>query len=310
MNPFLEDKIVVVTGAGGFVGPFIVHALLRQGATIRALTGAPGQVTRQLPTEVVTASCDITDLTAIRRLVEGSHVVVHLAGPASVKESFVQADEYARVHISGTSTVLQACASGGVRQFVYMSSAEVYGRTKTDLVREDHPLEPRSPYGVAKVHAEMLVKAFAARPGTHAVILRPFSIYGPGVSSRSVLGTILRQARRSDCIKLYDLRPIRDYCYVEDVADAVAISCTADVNRSCVLNVGTGLGTSVHELAKVAMMLMGSNIPIREVTLKERSAESELYCLVADTTLARQTLGWSARTPLSMGIQRTIQQFA
>ena len=84
---------------------------------------------------MLTAFCDITDAAIVRELVEGSDAVVHLAGPASVSESFENATEYARVHVCGTATVLDACREEGIRRFVYISSAEVYGRSETELVR-------------------------------------------------------------------------------------------------------------------------------------------------------------------------------
>src|SRR5580692_8697931 len=122
MQPLLEAKIVVVTGAGGFIGPSVVHAMLRHGATVRGLVAPRGETVRKTPAGVLTAFCEITDAAAVRELVEGSDAVVHLAGPASVSESFEKATEYARVHVCGTATVLSACREEGIRRFVYISS--------------------------------------------------------------------------------------------------------------------------------------------------------------------------------------------
>src|SRR5580658_6465555 len=103
MRSLLETKTVVVTGAGGFIGPAVVQAILVQGAKVRALVGPPGEVVCKTPEGVLTAFCDITDAAVIGELVEGSDAVVHLAGPASVSESFENAAEYARVHVCGTA---------------------------------------------------------------------------------------------------------------------------------------------------------------------------------------------------------------
>jgi nucleoside-diphosphate-sugar epimerase len=308
MPPLLEGKTVVVTGAGGFIGPFVVHALLMQQARVLALMGAPGQTTCPPLPEVVPVIGDITDAAVISDLVDGSDLVVHLAGQASVRESFAQSNEYARVHVCGTATVLEACRKRGVKRFVYVSSAQVYGRPQTELVREDNRLEARSPYGAAKIAAEKLVEAVAYGAGMRAAVLRAFSIYGPGLSSQSVLGTILRQVQSSDCVELQDLGPVRDYCYVEDLADAIILSCTASFEGSCTMNIGTGIGTSVGQLARLVVERFGLDLPIREV--KQKSVAPDLDRLVADPSLARQVLGWDAKTPLRLGIKKTIHSSA
>jgi UDP-glucose 4-epimerase len=156
----------------------------------------------------------------------------------------------------------------------------VYGRAETELVQEDQRLEARSPYGAAKIGAEQLVEAFVHNTGMQAAILRPFSIYGPGLSCQSVMGTILNQAQSNDCLRLRDLKPIRDYCYVDDLAQAIVLSCVANLDGRCVINIGTGIGTS------------------------------EILRLVADCRKANKVLGWSSQTPLALGIQKTAQCFA
>jgi nucleoside-diphosphate-sugar epimerase len=308
MSRLLEGKSVVVTGAGGFIGPFVVHALLMQQTRVHALMGAPGQTICAGPAEAVQVIGEITDAAVISDLVDGSDLVVHLAGPASVRESFAQSNEYARVHVCGTATVLEACRKKGVKRFVYLSSAQVYGRPQTALVREDNRLEARSPYGAAKIAAEKLVESVACGAGMRAAVLRAFSIYGPGLSSESVLGTILRQVQSGDCVELQDLRPVRDYCYVEDLADAIILSCTANFEGSCTMNIGTGIGTSVGELAKLVVERFGRDLLIRDV--KQKIDAPELDRLVADPNLARQVLGWNPKTPLLLGINKTIQPSA
>jgi UDP-glucose 4-epimerase len=265
MPHLLEGKTIVVTGADGFIGPFVVEALLRQGTSVRTLMGQPGPATRPAPARVSSAVGDVTDAAVIGKLVDAADVVVHLAGAASVQESFAKPSEYARVHVCGTATVLDACRQRGINRFVYLSSAEIYGRSANGLVREDHRLEARSPYGAAKIGAEKLVEAFAHSGGIQAAVLRAFSIYGPGLSSESVLGTILRQAQSNDHLELRDLRPVRDYCYVEDLAEAIVLSCAARFEGSCPINVGTGIGTSVGELARLVLASFGRVLPILEL---------------------------------------------
>jgi len=307
MLRLLEGKTIAVTGADGFIGSFVVPALLRQGSSVRALIGSPEQTPRPALAGVPSWVGDITDAAVLYDLVGGADIVVHLAGTASVKESFAKASECARVHVCGTATVLEACRGRGVKRFVYLSSAEVYGRPMHEVVREDHRLEARSPYGAAKIGAEKVIEAFAHSDGIRAAILRAFSIYGPGSSSESIFGTILRQARSNDRLELRDLRPVRDYCYVEDLVDAVVLSCATRFEGNCPMNIGTGRGTSVGELAKLVLEYLGQDLPIVEGDKKERPSGSEIYRLVADCSLARRVLGWSPGTPIRVGIENTLR---
>jgi UDP-glucose 4-epimerase len=301
-----ERPPVVVTGAGGFIGSSVVAALLENGSRVRAHCGPPGFVGRKMPEGVETASADITDAKAMRLIVAGSQAVIHLAGPASVRASFDAPAEYAAVHVGGTAACLQACVDTGVRRFVYISSADVYGRPRTDRVAEDHPCRARSPYAAAKIGAEHMVGAFAFAYGLEAAILRPFSIYGPGVSKYSLLWAILEQARRGGDVLLADLKPERDYCYVDDLAQAIVRASFAIIESAAIVNVGTGIGTSVNDLANITLRIIGRQSRVLERPREKRPGESEIYRLVADPSNALAILGWAAKIDLASGLRRTI----
>jgi nucleoside-diphosphate-sugar epimerase len=249
----------------------------------------------------------MTDTEAVSDLVAGAGIVVHLAGPPSVAASFDQPREYARAHVMGTATLLEACRGAGVSRLVHVSSAEIYAQPSSNPVDEQHRLDPRSPYGAAKLGAEYMVRAMAPVLQMEAAVLRPFSVYGPGAPARSLVGSVIRQALTAPAVRVADLRPVRDYCFVNDAADAVVRSCRAQLPEPVsVYNVGSGHGVSVDEIVKLIIAVAGTNIPVVNADDSDRPASATVTALVASTRRAADELGWEATTSLADGIAQTV----
>lgn len=202
--------------------------------------------------------------------------------------------------------MLEACRAAGVRRFVYVSSAEVYGRPERNPVPEGHLLNPRSPYGAGKAAAEHFVRAYAHAYGIEVAVLRPFSVYGPRLRAGSVMATILRQVLTANEVLVADLAPVRDYCFLDDVIEGVLAAATARRLQEVTFNLGSGTGTSVGELAQLALQLAGRKLPVRTESSRGRPTGTDIDCLVADRTRAGALLGWAPRVRLEDGVCRTL----
>jgi nucleoside-diphosphate-sugar epimerase len=300
MSSDAQIRKIGLAGANGFIG----SAILRQ---LRGLGLSPCTLCGPETPEADRADyllCDLTDTKRLMGWVDGLEVVIHAAGPPSVRQSFEMPEEYVRVHVQGTTALLQACRAAQVKKIVYLSSAEVYGRATTNPVAETHRLQPRSPYAAAKIAAEKMIEAYAESFGLSAIVLRPFSIYGPKPTSESLFGTILSMAKQG-FIRLHDLRPVRDYCYVDDVAVAVARACSLPNDGLKFFNIGTGKGTSVADFTQCVLQALGLDLPVIEERSRSRS-QAEILELIADATAAQSILGWMAKIDLHDGLRRAI----
>jgi UDP-glucose 4-epimerase len=308
----LNGRRVLVTGAAGMLGSAIVRTLLARGADVRAHAGPPGTDLAALPDGLPTSFAEITDAPAVGQMVAGVQAVVHLAGPASVAESFSSPESYARAHVAGTAVVIEACRGADARRLVHISSAEVYGQPRTNPVAEDAPTEPRSPYGNAKLGAEATVRTDCPAAGIAAIVLRPFSAYGPRSPERSLVGRLARAAVGDGPVRLAALRPVRDYVHVDDVSSAVAAALTSraatDPAGVPVFNVGSGVGTSALELATLTLELAGRSAAIEETRTPDRPAQQDITHLVADIDRARTQLGWTPRVPLREGLADVVER--
>jgi nucleoside-diphosphate-sugar epimerase len=302
----LQGSTWAVTGAGGFIGSAVVQALRGAGVSVRALDG-PHDAVLDGQQHVQRWRADITDLQALRQVFDGADAVLHLAGPPSVADSMQRPCEHARSHVLGTVSVLQACRDLGISRLIYLSSAEVYARPPGDApVAETAALSARSPYAASKIAAEQFIAAAALSQGLCPLTLRPFSIYGPGMSGASLIGGLLRQARQGPLLAVQDLRPVRDHCHIDDLVRALLHACALDIDGPLTLNIGTGVGTSVRGVVGTLCAVLGRDVCIEEQVAQRRPAGSDVPVLVADINRAQQCLGWRPTLSLLDGLQRML----
>lgn len=308
----------LVTGAAGFIGSHLVERLVREGAQVRAFVhyssrtglGALDLLPKDIRASVEIVAGHITDASCVGSAVEGCDVVLHLAAMISIPHSYQAASQCLATNAEGTLRVLEACRRHDVRRLVHTSTSEVYGSARVVPMSEAHPLSPQSPYAATKVAADAMVMAMHHSFGVPAVIVRPFNTYGPRQSTRAVLPSIVTQlVSGADALHLGDLRPTRDFVYVDDTVTGFLAAARADGAIGEVFNLATGHEISIGDAARLAMQVTGREVPIRHAEARARPSTSEVTRLCGDATAARVTLGWQPTVGLAHGLAAMVEFF-
>ena len=300
---------VLVTGGAGFIGSHVADALLARGHRVVVLDDLSTGDERRVPREARFAKGDVRDpgLDALLRE-EEIDTVFHLAAQVDVRRSVEDPVLNAEVNVLGTIRVAQAAALARVSHVVFSSSGgAIYGDPVGGKADEDHPLNPCSPYGVAKLAGEKYLAALAPDGGFLLTVLRYANVYGPRQDGRGEAGVVgiwmNRLLSGQDAVVNGDGGQTRDFVHV---ADVVAANQAAFVHRTPgVFNVGTGIETSVRELYDLVAAACGVGAPPRFGPAKP----GEQRRSVLDPARSRAVLGLTELVPLGGGMRATAEWF-
>jgi NAD dependent epimerase/dehydratase len=310
-----ENKHVLVTGAGGFIGSHLVERLLAEGARVRAFVrynsrGDPGLL-RLLPAQelsrVEIVAGDLQDEDAVRKAIQGMQVVLHLGAMISIPYSYRHPVEVAKTNFVGTLNILTATREFEVERLVHLSSSEVYGTAIQIPISEAHPLQGQSPYSASKIGADKLAESFYCAFELPVVTIRPFNTFGPRQSTRAVIPTIITQALTKDTIHLGNQTTMRDFTFVSDTVSGLMKGAEVAGIEGQVFNLGTGQEITIGELAQKIIQKTGSSVRITADPMRLRPERSEVLRLLSDNSRARKALGWSPQVSLDEGLDRTIE---
>jgi len=245
---------VLVTGGAGFIGSHTVDALIVAGHRVRVLDDFSSGKRANLPDHpaLETVHADIRDVPAVERAMDGITHVMHLAAQVFVPTSVEQPVLSSSINITGFLNVLDAARRGGVKRFVYASSAAVYGVPEALPLDESSRVDPLSPYGLEKLVNDGYGALYRSLYGVSTLGLRYFNVYGPRQDPRSAYsGVISKFAERAAAgapVTIFgDGLQTRDFIYVGDVARANVAALQGDAGG--VINIATGASVTLLDLA-------------------------------------------------------------
>lgn len=297
---------VLVTGGAGFIGSHLVDSLLagkHQVTVVDDLSnGTRGNLAGHLGKPgLELIESDFADKAVLSRAVPRAEVVVHLAAIIGVAQSVKEPELVHDVNVDRTLRLLGACAKGGVRRFVLASSAAVYGDASPP-VSEDLPVRPLSPYAASKVSCEAYCRAYQSAYGLSTVVLRFMNVYGPrmGGAYGAVMSEFAKSVEEGTPLTIFgDGTQTRDFVHVSDCVRAIMLGTSAPQASGEVLNVGTGVPTSIIDLAKMFISASGKR-SLR--VAKEDARPGDILHSYADVSKTKRLLGFAPKTRLSEGV--------
>jgi UDP-glucose 4-epimerase len=311
-----QGRRVLVTGGAGFIGSHVCDAFAADGWAVTALDDLSSGKEENVSPGIDLVVSDIRSPEAAALIRDGGFdVISHHAAQIDVRVSVDRPDHDASINIMGLLNLLQAAVSGGVRRFLYVSSGGVvYGEPDDLPVSETAPKQPLSPYGVSKLTGEHYLHFYRQIHGLESVSLRYSNVFGPRQDPHGEAGVVAifgRSVLHGRPVTVFgDGEQTRDYVYVGDVAQANVLVAGIDVSGSRTMddvafNVGTGLETSVNELASAVMRVAGQEVVVNPAP--ERPGELLRSCLDASKL---EGLGWRRAGDLDSGLDATYSWIA
>ena len=265
----------LVTGGAGYIGAHVVRAMVADGQEVVALDDlSTGDRSRVHP-QARLVEGSVLDRSALAEALRGVTGVVHIAAKKQVGESVADPLHYYRENLDGLLTLLEACRDNGVDRFVFSSSAATYGMPDVDLVTEDTPAAPLSPYGETKLVGEWLLRDCAVAFGLRVMSMRYFNVAGaatpelgdPGVFN--LVPLVFQALDKGERPRVFgadyptpDGTCIRDYVHVSDIAAAHLAAARAldEGAGGATYNIGRGTGSSVLEVLEVIGRVTGRDV--------------------------------------------------
>jgi UDP-glucose 4-epimerase len=306
----MHNLKILITGGAGFVGSHLVDHFLKSGYETVVFDNFYSARVENIKQYMNNKSFhlikgDVRSSKDVEKAVKSVDAVCHLAAvvniPLSMKDPLLTEE----VNVKGALNLLEACVKHDVRRFVYVSTCAVYGEARHLPIDEEHPTNPLSPYGASKLAAEHYCNIFNRIYGLQIVCLRFFNVYGsrqPSGPYGGVITTFLESLKRGGSLVIYgDGNQTRDFLYVADAAKACMLALQRKNCSGKTFNIGTGVQTSVNELAQILIKLM-DRPKIKVIHSDERKGDiRESY---ADISRAKKELGFKWDYSISEGLKK------
>lgn len=301
-------KKILITGGAGFIGSHVSDAFLKKGYQVIIVDKALTENIKNISQNITFYNTDLNDAQSIKDLIkkEKPQVISHHASElVGVKESIMN-PQRAFQDIMLTSNLFEAAKNTTVKQIIFSSSANVYDKKSAVPINELEPVNPVSPYGIAKLAIEAYCSYLEQLWAMKFTIFRYFNVYGPRqrlTGHAGVIPLLINKTLENKSVTIHGTgQQSRDFTYVKDIAHANVLA--SEKNISGIFNVGTMQEISINELIRLIEEMLN-----RKVKKKYRSSFDEIGRSFADNSKIKKLLQWRPETSLTDGLRETINYY-
>ena len=302
----MKNKNILVTGGAGFIGSNLVKYLIEEGNSVTVLDNFMSGYRSNLKSfpSIRIIDGDVRDKNAVETAIKGVEFVFHLAASVGNKRSIDNPIIDAEINVLGTINMLEAARKEGVRKIVTSSSAGIFGELKTIPIKEDHPIEPDSPYGCTKLCEEKLCLSYSKLYDIEVICLRYFNVYGQNQrfdAYGNVIPIFVFRMLRNEPILIYgDGEQTRDFVHVNDVVQANIKA--ADIEGiSGAFNIASGKRVTINRLVEI--ISKDNEVKIEHIAERQGDVRHSL----ADISLAYEKFNYTPTVELEWGIKNYIE---
>lgn len=328
----MRGDTILVTGADGFIGTRLCHALLDNGSVVRAAVRGSehhARVSGRMPQDKIRycSSGSIDSETEWGRMLDGVDVVVHLAARNSIKgrRGADAMELFRRVNVRATENLARQSADAGIRRFIFISSIKVngeYSSASHEALRcfsEHDPPAPADPYAISKWEAEQVLGKIAADTGMEVVVIRPPIVYGPGVGGNFL--KLMKIVRSGIWLPFGGLDNRRSMVYLDNLVDFIQCCIIHPAAAGSLFFVSDMHDISTSELLRRLAILMkksphlfilpqGLVSTVCRISGKQGITDRLLNSLQVDTSRAYSVLGWTPPVTMEKGLEETVTWFS
>lgn len=297
----------IITGGAGFIGSHLTEFLSSKGHSVKIIDNlSSGKLANlsKVQDQIEFLKLDILDYNELRKIIKDIDGIFHHAALTSVQDSFLKPEEYNHVNVQGTENILKVAKEFKIK-VVFASSASVYGNPEKIPIKEDTIRKPLNPYGLSKLNAENLCTKYSEQ-GVSVIGLRYFNVYGFR-QNKNYAGVITKfidnVLNKKPLLINGDGSQVRDFVFVNDVVNANFLAMKSKTNHGFI-NIGSGIPTSIKELAEMIMELSG----LESGPIYGESKEGDIKSSQADIDLAKKLLDWEPKIMLKDWLNENLKK--